>query len=64
MLALAIVPRFWLAVMLVFVLHGIAGWFPASHAHDPGGGGWLDLLHHLVLPSLSLGLPGAFVGAR
>lgn len=64
MLALATVPRFWLAVILILVLHGVAGWFPASHATSPGGGGFGDRLLHLVLPALALGLPAVFTVAR
>ena len=64
LLLLGIVPRFWLAVLLVLLLHSLAGWLPASHAFSPGGGGVLDRLRHLVLPALSLGLPAACVVAR
>jgi peptide/nickel transport system permease protein len=64
MLALAVMPRFWLGVMLIFVLHGLAGWFPASHTGPPGGGDWVDRLHHLVLPTLALGLPAACIVGR
>lgn len=64
LLAFAVVPRFLLGVMLILVLHGIAGWFPASHATSPGGGGPGDRLWHLVLPALALGLPAACVVAR
>jgi peptide/nickel transport system permease protein len=64
LLALAVTPRFWLGVMLIFLLHGLAGWFPASHAGPPGGGGWIDRLRHLVLPALALGLPAACVVGR
>ena len=64
LLAFAVVPRFWLGVMLVFLLHSLAGWFPATHAISPGGGGWSDRIRHLVLPALTLGLPAAFVVCR
>jgi ABC-type dipeptide/oligopeptide/nickel transport system permease component len=64
LLAVATVPRFWLGLMLIFVLHGLAGWFPASHALPPGGGDWLERLRHLVLPALALGLPAASIVAR
>jgi len=64
LVAMTVVPRFWLALMLIFLLHDLAGWFPASHAFSPGGGSWIDHLQHLVLPSLALALPAAFVVCR
>ena len=64
LLGLAVVPRFLLGVLLVLLFHGVAGWFPASHAFSPGGGDWLDRLWHLVLPSITLGLPAIAVVAR
>ena len=64
LLGFAVMPRFWLGVMLILLLHGLAGWFPASHAAPPGGGGWSDRLLHLVLPALTLGFPAACVVGR
>lgn len=63
-LAVATVPRFWLGLLAILVLHGMTGWFPASHALPPGGGDWRDALRHLALPALTLGLPAACVVAR
>ncbi|MCP3982132.1 MAG: ABC transporter permease [bacterium] len=60
----AIVPRFWFAVLLLLLLHGVAGWLPASHAFPAGGGGAIDLLRHLILPALSLGVPASLVVCR
>jgi peptide/nickel transport system permease protein len=64
------VPSFWLAGMLILVFSVSLGWFPASHMHSVdaarlGGLAYLaDLLHHLVLPALCLGLVGAAGTAR
>jgi len=64
LLVFASIPRFWLGVLLILMLHSFTGWFPASHAAPPGGGTWVDRLHHLALPALTLGLPAACVVAR
>jgi len=64
------VPSFWLAGMLILVFSVSLGWFPASHMHsvDAGRLGSLaylaDLLRHLFLPALCLGLVGAAGTAR
>src|SRR5262245_53757933 len=50
-------PSFWLGIMLIVLFAVKLGWLPVSGMTTIGGGGGvLDLLHHLVLPSLSLGL--------
>lgn len=49
-------PSFWLGLMLLFVLASQIPVFPLGGA---GGGGPLDTLYHLALPSLTLGLSGA-----
>lgn len=64
------VPSFWLAGILILVFSLSLGWFPASHmysvdARDLKGLSRLaDLLHHLFLPALCLGLVGAAGTAR
>ncbi len=58
-LALAVVPRFWLGVLLVLLFHSLAGALPASHAAPPGGGGLASRIPHLVLPALTLAIPAA-----
>jgi peptide/nickel transport system permease protein len=64
------VPSFWLAGMLIMVFSVWLGWFPASHMHsvDPsrlsGIASTVDLLHHLFLPAVCLGLIGAAGTAR
>ena len=63
LLVLGTAPRFWLGSMLVYVLHGLAGAFPASHAAAAGASGAVDA-RHLVLPVLALALPAACLVAR
>jgi len=63
-------PSFWLAGMLVLVFALWLGWLPASHMHSVNAAELsmparvFDLLRHLVLPVLSLGLVGAAATAR
>ncbi len=64
------VPSFWLAGILILVFSLSLGWFPASHMYSVDSGDLqgfarlADLLHHLVLPALCLGLVGAAGTAR
>lgn len=56
------VPYFWLAVVLIDLLAVRAGWFPINMMRADNAmelSAWerlVDLLHHLALPALSLGL--------
>jgi len=58
------IPSFWLAGIFILVFSLILGWFPASHMHSVGADGLFDLLRHLALPALCLGLVGAAGTAR
>lgn len=59
------IPAFWLALMAVLVFSVTLHWFPASGMYAIyGGGGIGDLLLHLVLPALTLGLVATGVIAR
>ncbi len=58
------IPSFWLAGIFILVFSLVLGWFPASHMHSVGADGLFDLLHHLALPALCLGLVGAAGTAR
>ena len=66
-LTLYSLPSFWLGLMLIMVLSGKLGWFPAGGMHAPDAGylswwPWLvDLAHHLVLPVATLAL-GSYIG--
>jgi len=59
-LAFFSVPDFWLAALLLIVLAGWLGWFPAGGREDifaASYGPWArlaDRLHHLALPALTL----------
>lgn len=57
-------PTFWLAMLLVSLFAVTLGWFPSTGMTSPYGGGLLDLLHHLVLPALALGMVASGVIAR
>jgi len=52
-------PSFWLALVLLVAFGAGTGWFPAGgmHSADPAGGPLAtaaDVLHHLILPCVSL----------
>lgn len=50
-------PSFWLGIMMIVLFAVKLGWMPVGGmATIGGGGGILDILHHLVLPTLALGL--------
>ena len=50
----AATPTFWLALILMYVFALELRWFPTSGMYNlRGDGGLLDLLHHLVLPSIA-----------
>ncbi len=52
--SMASLPGYWLGLMLMFVFALRLGWLPATGMHDArGDGGLLDLLHHLVLPTIT-----------
>lgn len=58
-------PSFWLGLILVLLFAVQVQWFPASGMFAVyGGGGLVDLLHHLVLPAITLAVVATGVIAR
>lgn len=63
-------PVFWLGLMLVLFFSAVWPVLPTSHMHSIDAdtmslpGRWLDLLLHLALPALTLGLPASGATAR
>src|SRR5664279_4182671 len=54
-------PVFWMGIMLVILFASVWPILPVSgmRAIDSSGGGWrdvIDVLHHLILPTLTLAL--------
>mgnify|MGYP006266076379 FL=1 len=58
-------PSFWLGLVFVLLFAVELGWFPVSGMMDVvRGGGFFDILHHLVLPAVTLGVVATGVIAR
>ncbi len=58
-------PTFWLSMLLVFFFAVSLGVLPSGGMTEPyGGGGVLDVLRHLLLPALALGMVASGVIAR
>ncbi len=55
------IPAFWAAIVVIIVFGVNLGWFPVQGMESVGrsvGSRPLDVLHHLVLPAVVLGLEG------
>lgn len=58
-------PTFWLGLVLILIFSLGLGLFPSNGMYDiRSGGGPIDLLHHLVLPSITLAGVSAAILAR
>ncbi|MDB5489005.1 MAG: Peptide/nickel transport system permease protein, partial [Reyranella sp.] len=63
-------PSFWLGIMMIVLFSVKLGWLPVGGMMKIGGAsagpiaGVIDILHHLILPTLALGLFYAAIYAR
>jgi peptide/nickel transport system permease protein len=58
-------PSFFLGIVLILIFAVQLRWLPTGGMYGLfGGGGILDLLHHLILPATALGIVAAGVLAR
>ncbi|WP_459176563.1 ABC transporter permease [Ewingella americana] len=58
-------PSFWIGLLMIMLFAVQLQWFPASGMYAVwGGGDWLDLLHHLTLPAITLAIVATGVIAR
>ncbi|GAB2941985.1 ABC transporter permease [Hafnia psychrotolerans] len=58
-------PSFWIGLLMIMLFAVQLQWFPASGMYSIwGGGGGLDLLHHLTLPAMTLAIVTTGVIAR
>lgn len=65
MLGVYAVPSFWIGMVLLVIFSYGMGLFPASQMYDSGEyGSWSSLLHHLVLPAVTVATPAAAGFAR
>jgi len=55
-------PSFWLALMLIFIFSLFFGLLPAAGGGEPGHLG--DILAHLIMPAVALGVGAAAIIAR
>jgi len=57
-------PVFFTGIVLIIIFSMNLNFFPSAGMYSPRGGDFLDLLHHLFLPALTLGTASAAVLAR
>jgi peptide/nickel transport system permease protein len=54
-------PVFWFGLMLQLLFAVRLGWLPSAGMHSADGGGFLDLLKHLLLPAFTIAI-GSIAG--
>lgn len=57
-------PVFWLGLVLMVIFSLNLRWLPPTGMYSPTGGGFDDLLRHLVLPAVTLAAPSTAIVAR
>lgn len=57
-------PIFWLGIMLMLLFSLQLRWLPSAGMYSPRGGGFGDLLIHLILPAITLATASVAVVAR
>jgi peptide/nickel transport system permease protein len=63
MVALSI-PTFWFGLVMIYLFSVELAWLPAGNQYTVGDGSFSDLLQHLILPALVLGLVSTATWSR
>lgn len=63
MIALSI-PTFWFGLVIIYVFSVGLGWLPPGNRYTIGDGSFLNRIHHLIGPSLVLGLVSTAIWSR
>lgn len=50
------IPTFWFGLLMIFVFSVQLGWLPSGNRYTAGDGSLLNQIHHLIAPSVVLGL--------